>query len=75
MNFKNIAIIGIGINPQATNDLSIQLNELIEQRQYKLTEYQTIGTYKCGKELRREKRKQERDKNKLKYTQNLIMEK
>ena len=61
---KNIAIIGIGINPQTTSDISTQLNELIEQPQYKSTKYQTIGTYKCGKELRREKRKQERDKNK-----------
>lgn len=62
MNWKNIAIIGI--NPQTTSDISTQLNELIEQPQYKSTKYQTIGTYKCGKELRREKRKQERDKNK-----------
>ena len=61
---KKIAIIGGGINAQTTSDISTQLNELIEQPQYKSTKYQTTGTYKCGKELRREKRKQERDKNK-----------
>ena len=60
---KSIAIIGSGINAQTTSDLSTQLNETIEQPQYKLTKYQTIGTYKSGKELRRERRKQER-KNK-----------
>lgn len=57
---KSIAIIGSGINAQTTSDLSTQLNETIEQPQYKLTKYQTIGTYKSGKELRRERRKQER---------------
>lgn len=59
---KEIAIIGRGINIQTTSDLSTQLNEIIEQPQYKLTKYQTIGTYKSGKELRRERRKQERKK-------------
>lgn len=53
---REIEIIG--------SDISTQLNEILEQPQYKLTKYQTIQTYKSGKELRREKRKQERDKNK-----------
>ena len=60
---KNIAIIGGGINAQTTSDLSTQLNEIIEQPEYKLTKYSTVQTYKSGKELRRERRKQER-KNK-----------
>lgn len=63
MKLKPIAVIGSGIYAQTTSDLSNQLSEIIEQPQYKLTKYQTIGTYKCGKELRRERRKQER-KNK-----------
>lgn len=63
-NKEKIAIIGGGINAQTTSDLSTQLNEIIEQPQYKLTKYQTMGTYKCGKELRRERRKQERNNKK-----------
>lgn len=59
---KNVAIIGGGINIQTTSDLSTQLNEIIEQPQYKLTKHQTMQTYKSGKELRRERRKQERKK-------------
>lgn len=63
MKLKPIAVIGSGSYAQITSDLANQLNEIIEQLQYELTKYQIIGTYKSGKELRRERRKEER-KNK-----------
>lgn len=63
MKEKSIAVIGNTSNNHLQCFFTNQLDEVIEQPQYKLTKYQTMQTYKSGKELRRERRKQER-KNK-----------